>query len=316
MVSVGKFMTKIRDICLIVAYDAGGAEILSSYVRQNNQRDYLFVLDGPAIKVFEKKIGLVIISDLQEALLKANWCLCSTSWQSDIEWRAIKQAQTLGVRIIAFIDHWINYSERFVRDNIWHLPDEIWVGDEYARQVAQKIFCNMPVSLVYNPYLKDIKQELTYLKSKEPDKCNIGNILFVSENISGHALLQYGDKSYFGYTELDAFDFLLKHLDCLELTNKSIVIRPHPSDEKDKYDDFLRQYPHDIQVSEESSLLIDILKAEIVVGCQSMALVVAFLAEKRCFSCIPINMSCHLPYEEIVDLKSCITLKSKKLRKH
>ena len=39
----------------IVASDAGGAEILSSWVLRNNY-DYIFVLKGPAKSIFSRKI--------------------------------------------------------------------------------------------------------------------------------------------------------------------------------------------------------------------------------------------------------------------
>ena len=40
----------------VVSHDAGGAEILSSWVVRNKVK-CVFVLDGPAVGIFEKKIG-------------------------------------------------------------------------------------------------------------------------------------------------------------------------------------------------------------------------------------------------------------------
>ena len=39
----------------IICHDAGGAEFISSYIRKN-KIEGIYVLEGPAIKVFEKKI--------------------------------------------------------------------------------------------------------------------------------------------------------------------------------------------------------------------------------------------------------------------
>ena len=40
----------------IVSHDAGGAEILSSYVVQNNL-SCIYYLAGPTINIFERKLG-------------------------------------------------------------------------------------------------------------------------------------------------------------------------------------------------------------------------------------------------------------------
>jgi len=76
-------------IVAIVAHDAGGAEILASYVARNNVSCKL-VLDGPAVNVFKRWFESVEICTLEEALSVCDWCLCGTGWQSDLEWRAIE----------------------------------------------------------------------------------------------------------------------------------------------------------------------------------------------------------------------------------
>ena len=39
----------------VVCHDAGGAEIVSSWLRQQPQPKVQLVLDGPAVSIFEKK---------------------------------------------------------------------------------------------------------------------------------------------------------------------------------------------------------------------------------------------------------------------
>ena len=41
----------------IVSHDAGGAELISSYVKRKIDNIYLYVLSGPAVKIFERKLG-------------------------------------------------------------------------------------------------------------------------------------------------------------------------------------------------------------------------------------------------------------------
>src|SRR6185295_16936876 len=115
----------LSTIC-IASHDAGGAEILACYVAQTGLR-CRFALEGPALKVFERHLGRVAVEPLAAAIAGSDWCLFGTSWQSDLEWRAIEEANRAGKRVASFLDHWINYRERFVRDGVQHLPDELWV---------------------------------------------------------------------------------------------------------------------------------------------------------------------------------------------
>ncbi len=70
--------------------------------------------------------------------------LCGTSWQSDLEWRATELARRSGKRCVAYLDHWVNYRERFEREGELRLPDAIWVADLYADGgFAKKKFSRM-----------------------------------------------------------------------------------------------------------------------------------------------------------------------------
>ena len=50
----------------VVAHDAGGAEILSSWIRRN-QPDHVAVLGGPASAIFKRKVPDLSISGMTEA---------------------------------------------------------------------------------------------------------------------------------------------------------------------------------------------------------------------------------------------------------
>src|SRR5437588_7868764 len=140
----------------VVSHDSGGAEILSSYLLQRAVPK-LLVLEGPAVAIFERKLGAVTPVTLEEAVQRSAWVLSGTSWQSDLEWRAIVRARELGKPAVAFLDHWINYKERFVRAGRQCLPDEIWVGDEYAAEIARREFGDQPIRVVENPYFEDVR---------------------------------------------------------------------------------------------------------------------------------------------------------------
>ncbi len=298
------FKMRETEICLLVAHDAGGAEMLASYVVQH-KLNCRFVLEGPALKVFQRKVGAFAVCDLQQGLVEATWCLCGTGWQSDIEWQAIRQAQAKGMHVVAFIDHWVNYPQRFIRHGIQHLPDEIWVGDDYGEAIARQHFPATVLKVVDNPYLKEVQQEIEALdKTIRARSHKEGQVVFISENLSGHALLQYGDANYFGYTEFDALELLLNNLSYVAENIKELLIRPHPADPLGKYDAFVARYPDLIKISQGTSLLADIISADVVTGCESMALVIAVMADKKVFSCITIDRPCRLPHKEILMLKN------------
>jgi hypothetical protein len=294
----------------IVAHDAGGAEILASYVAQN-KIDFKLVLGGPAVNVFKRRLGEIEIYSLEEAILDCEWCLCGTGWQSDLEWRAIEQGRNAGKQVVVFLDHWVNYEERFIRNGIQHLPDEIWVGDVDGERLAQEQFPLLPIKLVSNPYFIDIKLKLDEIVIKN-NLCDNKQrrVLFVSENISGHALLQHGDERYRGYTEFDVVEFFLKNIDVLRESIATVVLRPHPSDSPGKYDRILKTYPDIVQLSTGKSLNEEIAESDIVVGCESMAMVVGLLAQKKVISCIPPDgYSCRLPQRDIIQFRELVVSK-------
>jgi hypothetical protein len=290
-----------QRIVAIVSHDAGGAEILASYVAQR-QVICRFVLEGPAVDIFKRRLGDVEICSLGEAMSACDEILCGTSWQSDIEWRAIERAQRAGKRAVAFLDHWTNYQERFLRKGIQHLPDELWVGDEDAERLARADFPDLPIRLVPNPYFIDIQRQIA--------ECGVkGNsahrkrktILYVSENISEHARVAHGDERYFGYTEFDAIEYLLENINVLGHAIERIVVRPHPSDAIGKHDYLLKMYPGFVQISSGSPLLNQVIEADIVIGSETTAMVVGVLAGKMVISCIPPGgPKCNLPQQQIL----------------
>jgi len=297
----------------VISHDAGGAEILSSYVRKK-RLDCIFVLDGPARKIFESKLGQIQNLSLEEAVGRSESILCGTGWQSTLEFDAIKLAKTWGKHSIAFLDHWINYKERFIRSGEIILPDEIWVGDSKAQIIARKIFSNLPVKLVGNPYLQDIRKELSLIKKKKKYIQKSISILYVCEPIRDHALLQYCDAHHMGYVEEEALRYFMSNISALRKKIERVVIRPHPSELKSKYNWIKHEFKLPIEMGGGRTLLEEISDSDFVIGCQSMAMIVGLLAKKKVINCIPPGgRKCSLPHSRIMSLQSII--KKNKLEK-
>lgn len=283
----------------IVAHDAGGAEVLSSYVRRQGL-DCLFALQGPACAIFERKLGPYENMAVEEALQGSERLLCGTSWQSDLELRAIELARASGRPSVAWIDHWVNYRDRFKREDNMVWPDEVWVGDREAYELAREHLPEVPVRLVENPYFLDIRDNLqneTLVYPPLPDRIGV---LYVCEPVREHALLRFGNELHWGYTEEQALRYFLSNVDVLGQPIGRIIVRPHPSEAAGKYDQIAAEFDLPIGFSQGHTLSAEIASSDCVVGCSSMAMVVGLIGGKRVISCIPPGgPACTLPQAEI-----------------
>jgi hypothetical protein len=282
----------------LVSHDAGGAEILSSWLNRTNCQASA-VVAGPAVDIFQRKCPQVEFLPLDVALAKCTGVLCGTGWQSSFERQAISLGRTLSKKTVAFLDHWVNYRERFDESGSSILPDEIWVGDPDAERIARALFTETPVLLQQNPYLQDLLVEIEQLQVDKAVSAS-KKILYVCENVVDHARLQYGDERYWGYTDYDALLFFLKHISALGEAIEAVTIRPHPSEQAEKYHWVTKLNSLPIKIGGEQTLLKETLEADIVVGIQSMAMVVGLLARKRVISSIPPGgHPCQLPHKNI-----------------
>ena len=99
----------------------------------------------------------------------------------------------------------------------------------------------------------------------------------------------------------------MENLEVLGIEIKKIIIRPHPSENINKYNWVCEKSLYVEKPSSNKTLLEQIVEAEIVVGCESMAMIVGLLAQKRVISSIPRGgKKCGLPHSEIEHLQDII----------
>ena len=295
----------MRNIA-IISHDAGGAEILSHLIDMKKD-NYYFVLDGPAKKVFKKVLGVSSSRLSEKTLACCEIIISSTSWQSSLELNALSIAKKLDKYIIVVLDHWVNYRQRLTYEGQIIVPDEIWVTDQYAESITRSIFKNVCIKTKPNLYLektvKRIKSNINKVTNNLED-----NILYVSDNISEHGEKYYGDSRYFGYNEFDSLKYMIDNISFITKNHFEIKIRPHPSDPDGKYEEMV--YAHkdlNISISKSNSLEADISASNIVVGAQTMAMVVALYAGKKVISSIPKGCKeLSLPHKGIIKLKDLI----------
>ncbi len=303
-----------RSFQLVVACEAGGAEIVSS-IAAAQPSNLMCCLDGPAKDIFRRKMGEVrqvtldAIADLDP---RQDTVLTSTSYISDLERSAIARCRQAGVYCISFIDHWVNYRLRFGSENNWKemLPDEVWVSDEYGYEIALRDgFPEDRLRITPNPHIEEVKRRIEEksINFTTRDERAPLRLLFLSEPVSQDAEYKHGKRDAFGFTEFDIAESLVTFASERDL---ELAIRTHPIEDKDKYKSLVcRIKSGALTFSTESDFLDAIINADVVIAVESMGLVWAAMAGKKAISLVPSDLySCHLPHREIVKIRSITEL--------
>ena len=178
---------------LVACHDAGGAEIVSSWLRRRPDADAVpCLLEGPARAIFARKLGPALRTvDALPSLDGLDLVLCGSSADAPLERGVVRAARAAGVRSAVWLDHWVNYPQRFVLDGAAVLPDEVWVADEHAERLAAETLPGARIRLCGNPYLEDAAAEI---HSLEQTRGRGGErILYLTQPTTVAAQLATGD---------------------------------------------------------------------------------------------------------------------------
>ena len=290
----------------LCAHDAGGAEIIAAWAQARPAHAWHGCAQGPAAPIFARQLnGFVNVPfaqlELEWSVRRPHLVLTGTSWASNLEMRVRNLARQHRIRSASYLEHWINYRERFGFPAPWieNLPEEVWCPDNESIRLCTALgFPAAALTLAGNPYLDRLTRELLNADVKEVE----GSWLYVCEPIGAHALLTTGNAQSQGYDEFDALRYFLAASQPMRTPETRVVIRPHPSEPENKYNAFAAAHQRDahIVVSRNSLLRDDVAHATHVVGCESMAMVVALRAGKSVFTSIPPNAPpCRLPFPGI-----------------
>ena len=289
----------------VVAYDTGAANHILSWL--TNEQPVL-CLAGPARALWQshlKKFGRISAlpePDLETALCDVDAVITGTGWGSRLEHDARKLALARGIHSIAVIDHWTNYADRFVRDGEQVLPDEIWVSDAYAARIARATFPGVYVVEKVNAYLAGLVEQVGLRQSDGAVKGN-DRVLYVLEPIR-HVWGPTVDPG-----EFLALNYFIAHRQRAPVSRDAeIRLRPHPSDAPGKYDVWIdRQANPRISLDQSSTLADAIAWSNVVVGCQTYAMVVALACGRTVISSIPDwAPPCVLPHQGVLRLAEVI----------
>jgi hypothetical protein len=285
---------------LVACHDAGGAEIVSSWLRRRpDAHTVACLLEGPARPIFARRIGPALRTvDALPPLGGLELVLCGSSAYAALERRVVRAARAAGVRSAVWLDHWVNYAERFVLDGELTLPDEVWVADEHARRLAAETLPGARIRLCRNPYLDDIVAEVHALERERP--AGSERILYVTQPTTVAAKMATGDPLGWGYEERGALRGYLERL--AEAPPADVRIRLHPAESRDKYVSVVEAFADRLalEFSRSESLAEDCAWADTVAGCDTMAMVAAVAAGRRVVSVIPPGgQPLSLPFPEI-----------------
>lgn len=279
----------------VVCHDAGAANVVISALLKSGRLDWRPYMEGPARKIWESAFPMVALYDsADKALVGSELLITGTGWASDLEHQARLKAQTFGIRSIALLDHWVNYGERFFRNGKQILPDEIWVTDKYALELAQITFPEVPVFQTPNYYLDSQLRNIARIDGvKNPE------LLYVLEPIRTN----WGrDK----LGEFQALEYFISMFPGLGLPDETVIyLRPHPSDVEGKYNEWIGAHANlNIKLDYSISIAESIGRATWVAGCESFGLVLALMANRIVYCTLPPWAPlCRLPHSGLIQLR-------------
>jgi hypothetical protein len=256
--------TTVPVTSVVVCHDAGGAEVVSSWLRrQPRLEDWKALLDGPAVGVFERKLpGLRTVREVGGRVV--DLMLCGSSTTSDFEIFSWRMGQIGGAYVAVYLEHWKNYRARFETEDGLCLPDEVWVTDRWAADLAQRELPAANVLIKGNPYMEDVLGQIRDLdrSTRRHPEDRLEHVLYVNEPGREREFrwwLRHGDRSGQIWRE-----------------------RPHPTERE-----------------ATSTLVEDVAWADVVVGCDSMAMAVAVRAGRRVISVLAPTEPLSIPYPGI-----------------
>ena len=281
---------------IVVAHDAGAGEIIGAYLKRQSDKlnIHAYVL-GPAQKIFARehiphkpapatRKGIVKLLKLHS---DSGFLLAGSGWMTMIECTAVNEAKKIGLKSVVYLESWNNYRERFGYPSAnWkeNLPDEFWVGDKEALALAKKFFPKTPIKLKLNQYFINTTTRYKALRAKRKHH---NEILFLSD------VSALSTKTLTGLLSVMA-----------KSTRKSLTltIRFHPADDRTRYDTLIKKYKDSVHItcSTQKDIARDLSQARLVIGTETVALVVAVLAGIKTVNILPAKVKSQLPFSKII----------------
>lgn len=267
---------------LFVFSDPGGAKPCLSYILLNNCSNYIVISDREYKFYSDFNINVIITEEVERYIFefKPDYIFSATSYTSNIEKIAIKNAKINKIPTITYIDHSTNILDRFILNNELYLPDFILVSDYDTQNELQKLnlvnSCN--ITQIENPFhvflanwKPKIDKESFLVSLNIPTKKKI--ILLAFDPLSNINGLQK-----YGVDELSAIKEINHILESKDL-DYTYIFKPHPNQNLDLLKNVLSDKI--ILVSSQSDTNNLIYFSDIIIGFFSNILLEANVFDKK-----------------------------------
>jgi len=279
----------------LVLHDAGGSNQALSLIENLDLKiDYIDV-QGPAISLsLDYNINFSEMGSYESWLQHVDLLITCTGWMSNLEFNSLQSALKNNIYSIVVLDHWISYKDKFTKNGISLKPDELWVTNVYAFELAKKEFPSIKTKIFKDFYKSKIQRGF---KNK---KINDFSITYLTEPI----FYNWGVRE----PEIYAFNFFLDRIHHVIKTNKQLTIhlKIHPSENHLKYKKLLDIKHEGYKIyTWKGNLLDSISCSKYIVGINTYALTLAIGTGRNVFSSMPsIAGDLDLPHKEIIQLRN------------
>lgn len=275
---------------LFVFSDPGGAKPCLSFILLNNLSNYIVISDREYSFYSDFNINVIISVEIERYIteFKPDYIFSATSYTSNIEKIAIKNAKINKIPCITYIDHSTNILDRFNFNNEFYVPDFILVGDyDVLTEVkSYNLFDSCIVRKIFNPYhfflarWKPKVDKVSFLSQLEiTTQKKIVLIVFEPlSNINGH--------EKYGFDELTGINEINSLIDSEDL-DYTYIFKPHPNQNMDL---LINELSHKITlVSSQTDTNNLIFYSDIIIGFFSNILLEANIFEKRIIRYQPVG---------------------------
>lgn len=250
---------------LLVAHDAGGAEILCAWLQTEDGSAHV-IAEGPAARIFMRE-SFSLLHPESVNIASYDRVITGTSCGARLENQYLELARRCGIKSIAVVDHWLHYPERFQNCGYPTLPDEIWACDTSALALVRQCFPDLHVVLQPNWYWEKIRSR-------------------VKPGLPAHWLIALENRQLRGQTWRESLDAALEWLSAKEQVVQ-VVVRPHPIMKSTEIEDYISGKHHQFSCTvSQADLVEDLSACESVLGYQTTVLALARVCGKRAVSLV------------------------------
>lgn len=267
---------------LFCCNDSGPANYISSLISKLSI-DYICIASSISGKVFQKNGIKYKNNDEFIDYSKIKLIVTGTCLGAGIDKLYLEIGKQKGIKTVAVIEHWSLYLERFKLNNSFIFPDYIFLNDETA--LRESIDDGLPEDKLIisgNPYLCDLSK--IKLNAENIHKWRNNNNLnerivltFISESLKE----DFKHNVYHGFDEYEVISSIMEMLSEFSF---QLLIRKHPSESDNKYNELIGE---NVKIDQDSAFDSIIEHSDYIVGMGSIFLIEASMFRKDIISFRP-----------------------------